>query len=209
MKQLVILISGRGSNMKALLTAAQAGQWPVQITVISNRPAAPGLAIAAQFGAATQVIDHTAFATREAFDQALAEAIDCIRPDLVVMAGFMRILSAPFCEHFAGRLINVHPSLLPAFKGLDTHTRALQAGVRIHGCTVHQVTPELDHGPILGQAVVPVFKADSPDQLAERVLMMEHQLLPLTVHALLFAQEEPHLCLVHPLLCQDSQNSSS
>ena len=209
MKHLVILISGRGSNMKALLTAARAGQWSVQITVISNRPAAAGLAIAAEFGAATRVIDHTGFTSREAFDQALAEAIEAISPALVVMAGFMRILSAQFCERFAGRLINIHPSLLPAFKGLDTHIRALQAGVSVHGCTVHQVTPELDHGPILGQAVVPVLQNDSPDQLAERVLMMEHQLLPLTVHALLFAQEEPHLCLVHPLLCQDSPNSSS
>jgi phosphoribosylglycinamide formyltransferase 1 len=204
MKQMVILISGRGSNMQALLSAAAAQAWPVQVTVISNRPDAQGLGIAKAHGAATLVIDHTTFADRQAFDRALAQAIDPIGPDLIVLAGFMRILSAEFCQRFQGRLINIHPSLLPAFTGLHTHERALAEGVRLHGCTVHQVTPELDHGPILGQAVVPVLANDTPQTLAARVLEMEHQLYPLTVYAVLFDQPNLKPCLVHPLLRQDS-----
>ena len=182
MKNIVILISGRGSNMEALIAARDAGNLPVNIAaVISNRPDAAGLATAAKAGIVTHYIDHKAFAGREAFDAALAECIDGFVPDLVVLAGFMRILSEGFVRHYEGRLMNIHPSLLPAFPGLHTHQRALDEGVRIHGCTVHFVTPTLDHGPVIIQAAVPVLDSDDEASLAARVLRQEHRIYPLAV----------------------------
>jgi phosphoribosylglycinamide formyltransferase 1 len=179
MKNIVILISGRGSNMEALIAARDAGQLPVNIAaVISNRPDAKGLETAAQAGIATRCLDHKAYAGREAFDAALAECIDAFAPDLVVLAGFMRILTADFVRHYEGRLFNIHPSLLPSFPGLHTHQRALEEGVRIHGCTVHFVTAELDHGPVVIQAAVPVLDSDDEDSLAARVLRQEHRIYP-------------------------------
>lgn len=173
--RIVILISGRGSNMAALLAA----DLPLEIAaVISNRPGAAGLALAATRGVAAEVVDHQAYATREAFDQALSEAIDRHQPQLVVLAGFMRILTPAFIRHYQGRLLNIHPSLLPAFPGLHTHRQALQAGVRIHGCTVHFVTEQLDHGPIVAQAAVPVLPDDTEETLAARVLESEHRIYP-------------------------------
>ena len=177
MKNIVILISGRGSNMEALVAARDAGTLPVNIAaVISNRPAAQGLETAEKSGIAAHYIDHKAFAERDAFDAALAECIDGFAPDLVVLAGFMRILSDGFVRHYAGRLMNIHPSLLPAFPGLHTHRRALEEGVRIHGCTVHFVTPALDHGPVIIQAAVPVLDRDDEATLAARVLRQEHRI---------------------------------
>jgi phosphoribosylglycinamide formyltransferase-1 len=177
MKNIVILISGRGSNMEALIAARDAGQLPVNIAaVISNRPAAAGLETAEKAGIPAHYIDHKAFAERDAFDAALAECIDGFAPDLVVLAGFMRILSDGFVRHYAGRLMNIHPSLLPSFPGLHTHRRALDEGVRIHGCTVHFVTPALDHGPIIIQAAVPVLDSDDDATLAARVLRQEHRI---------------------------------
>jgi len=182
MKNIVILISGRGSNMEALIAARDAGTLPVNIAaVISNRPAALGLETAARAGITTHYIDHMAFAEREAFDAALAECVDGFAPDLVVLAGFMRILSDGFVRHYAGRLMNIHPSLLPAFPGLHTHRRALEEGVRIHGCTVHFVTPALDHGPVIIQAAVPVLDRDDEATLAARVLRQEHRIYPQAV----------------------------
>ncbi len=182
MKNIVILISGRGSNMEALIAARDAGNLPVNIAaVISNRPDAKGLETAAKAGIATHYIDHKAFAGREAFDAALAECIDGFAPDLVVLAGFMRILSEGFVRHYEGRLMNIHPSLLPSFPGLHTHQRALEEGVRIHGCTVHFVTPTLDHGPVIIQAAVPVLDSDTEDSLSARVLRQEHQVYPQAV----------------------------
>lgn len=182
MKKIVILISGRGSNMEALIRARDAGELPVTIAaVLSNRPDAKGLATAAAAGITTQVLDHKAYANREAFDTALAAAIDAYAPDLVVLAGFMRILTEGFVRHFDGRLLNIHPSLLPSFPGLDTHQRALDEGVRVHGCTVHFVTPALDHGPVVIQAVVPVLDSDDEASLAARVLAQEHQVYPRAV----------------------------
>lgn len=182
MKTIVILISGRGSNMEALLDAVAGGAIPARVAaVLSNRPQAAGLAIAAARGVPTRVVDHTVHAGREAFDAALAAAIDAFEPDLVVLCGFMRILTDGFVERYAGRLINIHPSLLPAFPGLDTHRRAIAEGVRVHGCTVHFVTPRLDHGPIIVQAAVPVRDDDDAESLAARVLAEEHQVLPLAV----------------------------
>ena len=176
--RLVILISGRGSNMQALIDA----RLPATITcVISNAPAARGLDIARERGIPTAVVDHRAFADRAAFDAALAEAIERAGADLIVLAGFMRILTAQFVERYRGRLVNIHPSLLPAFDGLHTHRRALAAGVRIHGCTVHFVTPALDHGPAIVQAAVPVAAADTEESLAARVLVQEHRIYPLAV----------------------------
>ena len=192
MKSIVILISGRGSNMESLLTAVADGALPVRIAaVLANRPDAKGLATAAAAGVATRVVDHTSFASREAFDAALAAAIDGFAPDLVVLAGFMRILSDGFVRHFAGRLINIHPSLLPSFPGLHTHQRALDEGVRVHGCTVHFVTPALDHGPIIVQAAVPVVDGDDATCLAARVLAQEHRIYPLAVRW--FAEERLRL----------------
>ena len=182
MKRIVILMSGRGSNMEALIAARDAGRLPVAIAaVISNRPDAQGLQTAAAAGIATAVLDHKAFAGREAFDAALAECIDAHAPDLVVLAGFMRILSEGFVRHYEGRLINIHPSLLPSFPGLHTHQRALEEGVRVHGCTVHFVTPALDHGPVIIQAAVPVHDDDSEATLAARVLAQEHLVYPQAV----------------------------
>jgi phosphoribosylglycinamide formyltransferase-1 len=192
MKNIVILISGRGSNMEALIAARDAGQLPVNIAaVISNRPDAKGLETAAQAGITTRCLDHKAYAGREAFDAALAECIDAFAPDLVVLAGFMRILTADFVRHYEGRLFNIHPSLLPSFPGLHTHQRALEEGVRIHGCTVHFVTAELDHGPVVIQAAVPVLDADDEDSLSARVLRQEHRIYPQAVRW--FA--EGRLCL--------------
>ena len=182
MKKIVILISGRGSNMEALIAARDAGNLPVEIAaVISNRPDAQGLETAARAGITTHYIDHKGFAGREAFDAALAECIDQFAPDLVVLAGFMRILSEGFVRHYEGRLMNIHPSLLPSFPGLHTHQRALEEGVRIHGCTVHFVTPTLDHGPVIIQAAVPVLDGDSEATLAGRVLRQEHRVYPQAV----------------------------
>ena len=182
MKNIVILISGRGSNMEALIAARDAGNLPVNIAaVISNRPDARGLETAAKAGITTHYVDHKVFAGREAFDAALAECIDQFQPDLVILAGFMRILSEGFVRHYEGRLINIHPSLLPSFPGLHTHQRALEEGVRIHGCTVHFVTPALDHGPVIIQAAVPVLDGDSEDDLAARILIQEHRIYPQAV----------------------------
>ena len=182
MKNIVILISGRGSNMEALIAARDAGSLPVNIAaVISNRPDAQGLETAARAGIVTHYIDHKAFAGREAFDAALAECIDGFSPDLVVLAGFMRILSEGFVRHYEGCLMNIHPSLLPSFPGLHTHQRALDEGVRIHGCTVHFVTPTLDHGPVIIQAAVPVLDSDNEASLAARVLRQEHRVYPQAV----------------------------
>jgi phosphoribosylglycinamide formyltransferase-1 len=182
MKRIVILISGRGSNMRSIVEACAVERWPAQVVaVISNRPGAGGLAFAAEHGIATQVVDHKAFPTREAFDAALARAIDAHAPDLVVLAGFMRILGADFVRGYEGRLLNIHPSLLPAFPGLHTHRRAIDAGCKLAGATVHFVTPELDHGPIVIQAVVPVLPGDDEDALSARVLEREHLIYPLAV----------------------------
>ncbi len=172
----VVLISGRGSNMQALLEAG----LPVS-AVISNRADAKGLAIAASRGVATRVVEHRKFPSREAFDAALAEEIDRFEPRLVALAGFMRVLTPGFVERYAGRLLNIHPSLLPAFPGLDTHARALASGAKVHGCTVHFVTAELDHGPIVIQAEVKVRKGDSAEALAARVLRQEHVIYPRAV----------------------------
>ncbi|WP_374591581.1 phosphoribosylglycinamide formyltransferase [Aquabacterium sp.] len=182
MKNIVILISGRGSNMEAIVRACAAQGWPARIAaVISNKPDASGLAFAAEHGIATATVEHKQFATREAFDAELARVIDGFAPDVVVLAGFMRILTAGFVQHYAGRLVNIHPSLLPAFPGLHTHQRAIDAGCKLAGATVHFVTPELDHGPIILQAAVPVRPGDSEGELAARVLRQEHQIYPRAV----------------------------
>ena len=169
----VVLISGRGSNLQAILDAG----IPVS-AVISNAPSAGGLAIAARHGVATAVVEHRRFPTREAFDAALADEIDRHAPRLVALAGFMRVLTPGFVARYAGRLVNIHPSLLPEFPGLDTHARALAAGANRHGCTVHFVTAELDHGPIIAQASVPVLPGDTAETLAARVLAQEHAIYP-------------------------------
>jgi phosphoribosylglycinamide formyltransferase-1 len=174
----VILISGTGSNMRALLEAKTGVDFAC---VISNRPDAKGLQTARVHGVATAVIDHKQYAGRPAFDAALAEEIDRHAPDLVILAGFMRILTDDFVRHYLGRMINIHPALLPAFPGLDTHARALQEGVRLHGCTVHYVVPTVDAGPIIAQAAVPVLADDTPEILAARVLAQEHRLYPRVV----------------------------
>jgi len=175
MRSIVILISGRGSNMEAIVRAAQAEKWPVSLAaVISNRPDVAGLAFARQHGIPTAVVANKDYATRELFDAALQTEIDRFAPDLVVLAGFMRILTATFVGHYAGRMLNIHPSLLPAFPGLATHRQALAAGVKLHGASVHFVTPDLDHGPIVAQVAVPVLGDDTEESLAERVLQQEH-----------------------------------
>ena len=182
MKSIVILVSGRGSNMVALIDAAASGALPVRVAaVFANRPDAKGLEVAAAAGVVARVVDHRLYRDRESFDAAMAEAIDAYSPDLVVLAGFMRILSDGFVAHYEGRLINIHPSLLPSFPGLHTHQRALDDGVRVHGCTVHFVTPTLDHGPIVVQAAVPVLDGDDATVLAARVLEQEHRIYPLAV----------------------------
>ena len=192
MKNIVILISGGGSNMAAIVKTAQQEQWEraygVRIAaVVSNKADAKGLVFARDHGIATAVLDHKAFESREAFDAALALAIDQYQPALVVLAGFMRILTPGFVEHYAGRLINIHPSLLPAFTGLHTHQRAIDAGCKFAGVTVHQVTAELDVGPILDQAVVPVLPHDTAQTLAARVLTQEHIIYPRAVRTLVRA----------------------
>ncbi|MDR2636820.1 MAG: phosphoribosylglycinamide formyltransferase [Zoogloeaceae bacterium] len=183
MKRIVILISGRGSNMESLIEAARQNRLGEAriAAVLANRADARGLAIAAAAGLPTGVVEHRAHPDRESFDAALAAAIDAHSPDLVVLAGFMRILTEGFVRHYAGRLLNIHPSLLPVFPGLDTHRRALAEGVRLHGCTVHFVTPDLDHGPIIVQAAVPVLDDDDEERLAARVLAQEHRIYPLAV----------------------------
>jgi phosphoribosylglycinamide formyltransferase 1 len=182
MKKIVILISGRGSNMQAIVRAAQAEQWPANIAaVVSNKADAAGLAFAAEHGIATAVVPNKEFPSRDAFDTALRETIDRYSPDLVVLAGFMRILTPAFVDHYVGRLLNIHPSLLPSFTGLDTHQRALDAGVKLHGATVHFVTAELDHGPIVAQAAVTVRDDDTEDTLSARVLAQEHIIYPRAV----------------------------
>lgn len=179
MKKIVILISGRGSNMDAILRAARDEKWPAQVAaVISNRADAPGLAIAQAHGIPAIVVASDAYPEREAFDAELQRTIDNFAPDLVVLAGFMRILTAGFVAHYAGRMLNVHPSLLPSFTGLATHRRALEAGVKIHGATVHFVTAELDHGPIVAQAAVSVLPDDDEQTLSARVLEQEHIIYP-------------------------------
>ncbi len=190
MKNIVILISGGGSNMAAIVQAARQQDWEgrhgVRVAaVLSNRESAQGLAFARSQGIATQAIDHRAHATREAFDAALATAIDAYQPALVVLAGFMRILTEGFVAHYAGRLVNIHPSLLPAFPGLNTHQRAIDAGCKVAGCTVHQVTADLDAGPIVAQGVVPVLAGDTAETLAARVLAQEHAIYPAAVLGLL------------------------
>lgn len=186
MKNIVILISGRGSNMEAIVQACAAEGWPARIAaVISNRPDAAGLAFAAAHGIATAVVDHKAFgpgdAGRAAFDAELQRVIDGFAPDLVVLAGFMRILTPGFTGHYAGRMLNIHPSLLPAFTGLHTHRRALEMGCRFAGATVHFVTAELDHGAIVAQAVAPVLPGDDEAALSARVLKLEHRMYPAAV----------------------------
>lgn len=177
--RVVALISGRGSNLRALLEADYPHHAPVEfVRVISNKADAAGLRIAAEYGVPTEVLEHRQFPDRAGFDAALAARIDAWRPDIVVLAGFMRVLTTDFVRHYANRLINVHPALLPAFPGLDTHARALAAGVKLHGCSVHFVTPEVDAGPIIAQAAVPVLADDTPDSLAARVLRQEHLLYP-------------------------------
>ena len=194
MKNIVILISGNGSNMAAIVRAAQAQNWEKRLNakvsaVISNKADAQGLVFAKEHGIATDVVDHKAFAgqpqPREAFDAALIRVIDMHRPDLVLLAGFMRILTPGFVSHYANRLINIHPSLLPAFPGLNTHARALEMGCQFAGATVHRVTTELDHGEILAQAIVPVLHDDTADALAARVLTQEHLMYPRVVERLL------------------------
>jgi phosphoribosylglycinamide formyltransferase-1 len=190
MKNIVILISGGGSNMAAIVRAAKRDDWArlhgARVkAVISNRPGAGGLAFARDEGLATEVIDHKGFPDRPTFDAALAQAIDRHAPALVVLAGFMRILTPAFVARYEGRLLNIHPSLLPAFPGLHTHQRAIEAGCRFAGATVHQVTAELDFGPILDQAVVPILPGDTPEALAARVLSQEHLLYPQAIASLL------------------------
>lgn len=191
-KNIVILISGSGSNMVAIARAAQKEAWQQKLgariaAVISNRPDAEGLSAAVEHGIAIQVLDHKRFESREAFDAALRAEIDRHDPALVVLAGFMRILTPGFVAHYAGRMVNIHPSLLPAFAGLNTHQRAIDAGCRVAGATVHRVTAELDHGPTLAQAVVPVLASDNAADLAARVLTQEHIIYPRAIRALLSA----------------------
>ncbi|RCW75960.1 phosphoribosylglycinamide formyltransferase [Pseudorhodoferax soli] len=196
MKNLVILISGGGSNMEAIVRTAQQRDWPGRLqarvaAVLSNRPDCAGLARARALGVPTAAVDHRAFAQaadpRGAFDAALADAIDAHAPELVLLAGFMRILTPGFVRHYAGRLVNIHPSLLPAFPGLHTHRRAIEAGCRVAGATVHRVTEELDHGPILDQVVVPVLPGDDEAALSARVLAQEHRMYPRVIERLLTA----------------------
>lgn len=182
MQRIVILISARGSNMRRVVEACKSEGWPAHVAaVISNRPDAAGLAFAREHGIATAVVDHKLFATRDAFDAALAQAIDAHAPDLVVMAGFMRVLGPACVRRYEGRMLNIHPSLLPAFAGLHTHRRAIEAGCKVAGATVHFVTADLDQGPIVLQAAVPVLAGDDEQTLAERVLAMEHLAYPRAV----------------------------
>jgi phosphoribosylglycinamide formyltransferase 1 len=191
MKNVVVLVSGRGSNMEAIVRACERERWDARIAaVLSNRADAAGLGFARAQGIAADVVDHRAFASREAFDDALAERIERHAPDVVALAGFMRILGAAFVRRFEGRLVNVHPSLLPAFPGLHTHRRAIEAGCKASGATVHFVTADLDHGPIVGQAVIPVLADDTEETLAARVLAQEHVLYPRAIRWLLEGELE-------------------
>lgn len=178
----VVLISGRGSNLSAILKATQSAGYPAEVVgVVSNKPEAPGLQLARDADISVSVLPNADYADRASYDQALQAAVDAYDPDLVILAGFMRILTPEFVAHYTGRMINIHPSLLPAFTGLHTHQRALDAGVRVHGCTVHFVTAELDHGPMIAQAAVPVLESDDALTLGARVLSVEHQLYPMAV----------------------------
>lgn len=182
MKNIVILISGRGSNMEAIVRACASERWDARIAaVVSNRPEAAGLVFAKAQGIATAVVDHKTFATREDFDAELARVVEGFAPDVLVLAGFMRILSPAFVQRFERRMVNIHPSLLPSFTGLHTHRRAIEAGCKLAGTTVHFVTAELDHGPIIAQAVVPVLPDDTEDTLAARVVSREHVIYPRAV----------------------------
>jgi phosphoribosylglycinamide formyltransferase-1 len=202
MKTVVILISGRGSNMQAIVEA----NLPVRVAaVISNRPDAAGLEWAANQGIATQTVDHRSYTSRQEFDARLADAIEAHSPDLVVLAGFMRILGDAFVARFAGRMMNIHPSLLPAFPGLHTHRRAIEEGVKLHGTTVHFVTPALDHGPIVIQAAVPVLPDDDEDALAARVLACEHRIYPQAVRW--FAEDR--LVIREGVVCVNTGNAGS
>jgi len=206
MKTLVILISGRGSNMQAIVEAAAAEKWPVRIAaVISNRPDSAGLEWAKSRGMVTRVVDHRSFPSREAFDTALAQAIDEYSPDAVALAGFMRVLTPGFVSHYEGRMVNIHPSLLPAFPGLKTHRAALEAGVSQHGCTVHFVTADLDHGPIIAQAAVPVSPGDDESVLAARVLVQEHRVYPQAVRRLL----EGRLVIAEGKVCVKEEDGTA
>lgn len=182
MHSIVSLISGRGSNFEAIYKAAKAKLWDVRFTgLIANQPEAKGLEFAKSVGIPTAVIDHRSYPSREAFDEALIEQIDAFGADLVVLAGFMRILTPRFIRHYEGRMMNIHPSLLPRFPGLHTHERALEAGDRVHGATVHFVSAGVDEGPIICQSEVPVLPTDTPSELAARVLKTEHQIYPLAI----------------------------
>lgn len=187
MKNIVVLISGRGSNFVSIAEAARRENWAAEgvaiSCVISNRPNAAGLDRAREMGIHAEVVDHKLYETREAFEDALMAIIDRHDPVVIVLAGFMRVLTDHFVSRYPGKILNIHPALLPLFKGLDTHARAIAAGVRVHGCTVHFVSPELDSGAIIGQAVVPVLPSDDPDTLAHRGLKLEHILYPRAVHA--------------------------
>ncbi len=179
MKNIVILISGRGSNMEAIVRMFNQEKWDAKLSaVISNRADAAGLGFAEKAGIPTRVVSHKDYPDRESYDAVLQKTIDEYQPDLVILAGFMRILTTGFVDHYTGRMINIHPSLLPSFRGLHTHQQAIDAGVRVHGATVHFVTPELDGGPIIAQAIVPVFPDDDEDKLADRVLEQEHRIYP-------------------------------
>lgn len=190
MKNIVILISGRGSNFEAILERSRAERWAETVgaeirAVISNRPEAKGLVTARNNGIEAKALDHKTFASREEFDKALGDLVASYEPDLVVLAGFMRVLTPVFTDRFIGRMLNIHPALLPLFPGLHTHERAIEAGCRVHGSTVHFVSSVLDGGAIIGQAVVPVLPTDTPDTLADRGLVLEHQLYPAVVKAFL------------------------
>jgi phosphoribosylglycinamide formyltransferase-1 len=179
MKSIVILVSGGGSNMRAIVEACERERWPARVAaVVANRAEAGGLVWARERGLATALVEHRAFGSRDDFDTALARTLDGYAPDVVALAGFMRVLGEAFVRRYEGRMLNIHPSLLPAFPGLDTHQRALDAGCKLHGATVHFVTPQLDHGPIVMQAAVPVLPEDTPETLAARVLQREHVIYP-------------------------------
>ncbi|MEM9046830.1 MAG: phosphoribosylglycinamide formyltransferase [Pseudomonadota bacterium] len=197
MKRVGILISGSGSNMVALVDGLKSSPHAEPALVLSNNPEAGGLEKAAARGVATAIVDHKPFkGDRPAFEDALQKELDSAHIDVIALAGFLRILTPGMIARWAGRMVNIHPSLLPLFKGLDTHARALEAGVAVHGCTVHVVTEELDSGPILGQAVVPVLAGDTPDRLAARVLKQEHRLYPTALSAFV---EDPERLLTAPL----------
>ncbi|EAU42761.1 phosphoribosylglycinamide formyltransferase [Fulvimarina pelagi HTCC2506] len=181
-KRVVVLISGRGTNMSALIAACMDPSYPGRIVgVISNQPDAQGLKTAERYDISARAIDHRDFPNREAHDEAVKAELETLKADIVCLAGYMRLLTPGFVRHFAGRMINIHPSLLPLFPGLDTHTRAINAGMRVHGCTVHYVTEGMDEGPIIAQAAISIEANDTPDTLADRLLRAEHRLYP---HAL-------------------------